>query len=84
VLFHDYAEPDDFNACLGMLRRSKAALLIITERTNLTQNAAQAGILLAPSWLVHGWSLLHAIRMSVGTASQPAPVDSTPELPFTE
>lgn len=84
VLLDDFGEPEEFDVCLAPLRRSKAALLIVTERAGLGQWAARAGILLAPSRLVRGWSLLEAIRARVCTAPQPSLVDSTPELPFTD
>jgi chemotaxis response regulator CheB len=62
VLFDDYGEPEEFNVFLEILRRSRAPLLIVTERKDLTRHAVRAEILPAPSRLVRGWSLLHAIR----------------------
>lgn len=83
VLFDDYGEPEDFNVFLEILCRSRTPLLIVTER-DLTRHAVQAEILPAPSRLVRGWSLLHAIRTKVRPDTQAALVESTPELPFTD
>jgi hypothetical protein len=84
VLFDDYGEPDEFDACLVTLSRSKAALIIVTERASLQENAPRARIVLARSRLVRGWCLLDAIRLRVSMSTGPVLGDSTPELPFTD
>jgi hypothetical protein len=83
-LFDDYGEPDEFDACLATLRRSQASLVVITDRAGVAESAPHAGIVLAPTRLVRGWSLLDAIRVMVCAAAPTAVVDSTPELPFTD
>lgn len=84
VLFDDYGEPDEFETRVAMLSRSRASLVIVTERTSLRESIPQAEIVVARSRLVRGWSLLDAIRSKISGAAPGALVDSTPELPFTD
>jgi hypothetical protein len=84
VLFDDYGVPDEFDACLAKLVRSKATLIIVTERASLQDRAPRARIVLARSRLVRGWCLLEAIRVGASDTRPSLPGDSTPELPFTD
>ena len=84
VLFDDYGDTDEFDACHATLVESKVPFLIVTERNDVAASTRQAAILPAPAGLVRGTSLLDAIRTRV-RPKMPSPViDSAPELPFTD
>jgi DNA-binding response OmpR family regulator len=84
VLFDDYQERNEFDACCAMLSESKVPLLIVSDRPYREASAPGAGLLVASARSVAPSSFLDALRARVSTATTPEVVDSMPELPFTD
>lgn len=84
VLFDDYRERDEFEACRATLSESKVPLLIVSDRPHHETSAPGAGLLVASAGSVAPSSFLDALRAQVPRATTPGAVDSVPELPFTD
>jgi hypothetical protein len=84
VLFDDYRERDEFDACRATLSESKVPLLIVSDRPHGEVGAPGAALLVASARSVAPSSFLDALRARVPTATTPRVVDSMPELPFTD
>ena len=84
VLFDDYRERDEFDACRATLSESKVPFLIVSDRPHPEASAPGAGLLVASARSVAPSSFLDALRAQVPKATMRGRVDSVPELPFTD